>query len=90
MNISELGPIVKSCKIFQFEDVRPSNNFPSPVIYSRDVLRLDATDTIEAQIRDFLEGRTHGEDLLHVLHDHVLDEPIPERMRALFRAGSAD
>jgi len=25
-----------------------------------------------------------------VLYDHVLDEPIPERMRALFRAGGAD
>ena len=37
------------------------------------------------QILDFLEGRTHGEELLHALHDHVLDEPIPERMLALFR-----
>jgi hypothetical protein len=39
---------------------------------------------VKQQILDFLEGRTHGEELLHALHDHVLDEPIPERMRALF------
>jgi hypothetical protein len=51
---------------------------------------MSATDTVEEQILDFLDGRTHGEDLLHALHDHVLDEPVPERMRALFRAGSAD
>jgi len=34
---------------------------------------------------DFLEGRTHGEELLHALHDYVLDEPIPERMLAFLR-----
>lgn len=42
-------------------------------------------DRVDQQILDFLEGRTHGEELLHALHDHVLDEPIPERMLALFR-----
>src|SRR6266481_5581025 len=34
---------------------------------------------LEDQIADFLDGRTHGESLLHALYDHVLDEPIPER-----------
>ena len=42
------------------------------------------------QLLDFLDGRTDGEELLHALYDHVLDEPVPERMRALFSAGSAD
>jgi hypothetical protein len=42
-------------------------------------------DRVEQQILDFLEGRTHGEELLHTLHDHVLDEPIPERILALLR-----
>ena len=37
---------------------------------------------VEQQILDFLDGKTHGEELLHALHDHVLDEPIPERMLA--------
>ena len=40
---------------------------------------------LEDQIADFLDGRTHGESLLHALYDHVLDEPIPEQMRGLFR-----
>ena len=86
MNASGLGLIVTPCKIMQSEN----NNLLSPVILCRDVPQPEATDTVEQQILDFLEGRTHGENLLHALHDHVLDEPIPERMRALFRAGSAD
>jgi anti-sigma factor NepR-like protein len=40
---------------------------------------------VDADIRDFLAGRTDGEDLLHQLYDHVLDEPIPERLRGLLR-----
>jgi hypothetical protein len=35
------------------------------------------------RIAAFLDGRTHGEDLLHELYDHVLDEPIPQRMREI-------
>jgi hypothetical protein len=48
------------------------------------------SETFEKQVLEFLDGKTHGEELFHVLYDHVLDEPIPERMRALFRAGGAD
>jgi hypothetical protein len=85
MSASGLGLIVARCKFMQFE-----NNRPSPMVFCRDVPQQEATGTVEEQIRDFLEGRTNGENLLHALHDHVLDEPIPERMRALFRAGSVD
>jgi hypothetical protein len=46
-------------------------------------------DSVEQQIIDFLDGRTHGEALLHALHDHVLDEPIPERMLAVLRQNGA-
>jgi hypothetical protein len=41
--------------------------------------------SMEDQIADFLDGRTHGEELLHALYDHVLDEPIPPQMKALLR-----
>jgi hypothetical protein len=41
--------------------------------------------SIADQIADFLDGRTHGEELLHALYDHVLDEPIPPRMKALLQ-----
>jgi len=39
----------------------------------------------EREIRDFLNGKTDGEDLLHRLYDHVLDEPVPERLTALLK-----
>ena len=37
------------------------------------------------RIAAFLDGRTHGEDLLHELYDYVLDEPIPQSMRELLK-----
>lgn len=40
---------------------------------------------VDHDIRDFLAGRNDGEDLLHALYDHVLDEPVPERLKALLR-----
>jgi hypothetical protein len=78
------GLIVARCKTMQLE----AN--PSLAMTVRcDVSDLELTDTVEEQILDFLEGRTHGEYLLHALHDYVLDEPIPERMLALVRTRSA-
>src|SRR5216684_608392 len=44
-----------------------------------------ATSWIDRDIRDFLAGRNDGEDLLHALYDHVLDEPVPQRLRALLK-----
>ena len=43
------------------------------------------TSSVDSDIRDFLAGTTDGEDVLHALFDHVLDEPVPERLRALLR-----
>jgi hypothetical protein len=59
---------------------------PLPAIFCCGVPQLEDTE----QVKEFLDGRTEGEELLHALYDHILDEPVPERMRALFRAGSAD
>lgn len=39
----------------------------------------------DRDIRDFRAGKTDGEQLLHTLYDHVLDEPVPERLKALLR-----
>ena len=44
-----------------------------------------AVSSIDRDIRDFLAGNSDGEELLHVLYDHVLDEPVPERLSALLR-----
>jgi hypothetical protein len=39
----------------------------------------------EREIRDFVTGKTDGENVLHALYDHVLDEPVPERLTALLK-----
>jgi Anti-sigma factor NepR len=39
----------------------------------------------ERDIRNFLAGRTDGAALLHALYDHILAEPVPDRLRALLR-----
>jgi hypothetical protein len=66
------------------------SSLPSPAILCCGVPPVEETHTVGEQLLDFLDGRTDGEELLHALYDHVLDEPVPERMRALFSAGSAD
>jgi hypothetical protein len=38
---------------------------------------------VAARIAEFLDGRNCGEDLLHALYDHVLDERIPLPIREL-------
>ena len=43
----------------------------------RPVARHPVRCSTEREIRDFLSGKTDGEDLLHRLYDHVLDEPVP-------------
>jgi Anti-sigma factor NepR len=42
--------------------------------------------SVDNQIRAFLAGDSHGEDLLHAIYDHVLDEPVPERLRTLLKS----
>jgi hypothetical protein len=66
------------------------NGLPWPAILCCGVPAVEETDRVGEQLLDFLDGRTDGQELLHTLYDHVLDEPVPERMRALFSAGSAD
>jgi hypothetical protein len=42
-----------------------------------------ASGPVDARIAAFLDGKSDGGELLHALYDHVLDEPIPQSMRAL-------
>lgn len=41
--------------------------------------------SVDGEIRAFVAGKTDGEDLLHAIFDHVLDEPIPDRLLAVLR-----
>ncbi len=44
-----------------------------------------AMSSTDKDIRDFVAGRSDGEDLFHALYDHVLDEPVAQRLRALLK-----
>ena len=81
MNTNGLDPIVTRCN---------GNNLLSPAMLDCEVPETGEHDMVGEQLLDFLDGKTDGEELLHALYDHVLDEPVPERMRGLFRGGSAD
>ena len=52
---------------------------------ARDSEEAGSELTVANRIVDFLDGRTHGENLFHELYDYVLAEPIPHRMRILLR-----
>lgn len=39
----------------------------------------------DRRIRAFIDGESHGEDVLRALYRDVADEPLPERLRAVFR-----
>ena len=41
--------------------------------------------SIDRRIRAFLNGESHGEDVLNALYGSVVAEPIPERLRVLLR-----
>jgi hypothetical protein len=45
----------------------------------------DLDGSTEGRLRAFLAGDSDGNDLLHALYSHILDEPIPERLHALVR-----
>jgi hypothetical protein len=62
----------------------------SPAILACRVPEIAETDPVGEQLLDFLDGRTDGEELLHALYDYILDEPVPERLRALLSTGSVD
>ncbi len=51
----------------------------------RPVERHPVRCSTEREIRDFVNGKTNGEDLLHAIYDHVLDEAVPVRLTALVR-----
>ena len=36
-----------------------------------------------SRIAAFLNGETSGEELLHALYDHILNEPIPPALRTI-------
>jgi len=41
--------------------------------------------SIDRRIRAFLNGKTHGEDVLDALYGHITDEPLPAKLRAILK-----
>ena len=62
---------------FRAVSISMPRGVPQPPVISR---------SVADRIADFVEGRTHGEDLLPELYDYVLEEPIPPRMRTLLKS----
>ena len=46
----------------------------------------DTRGSTDRRIRAFLNGETNGEDVLKTLYGHVADEPVPDRLRDLFKS----
>jgi hypothetical protein len=62
-----------------------TNQIYPTTVRCRDREARAAMSSMDRRIRDFLRGKTNGEDVLSELYDHVLDEPVPERLRAMLR-----
>lgn len=54
-----------------------------PAVKRRTAVARATMSSIDRDIRDFITGKSDGHDLLHALYDYVLDEPVPQRLRAL-------
>lgn len=64
----------------------PRRSVMKPAMYSGFAAhREDASTSFAAQMRSFLAGYDNGSPLLHALYDHVLDEPVPMRLRELLK-----
>lgn len=74
------------CNIMSFETKPGRKAFP-PFLAGPPTGRLPS---ITDRITDFLDGRTHGEDLLHELYDYVLGEPIPQRLQEILDGERAE
>jgi hypothetical protein len=40
---------------------------------------------VDRRIRAFINGESHGEDVLRALYGDIAHEPLPERLRGLLR-----
>ena len=69
------------CRSMQHQDGRRATVIPLCGFVASDF----PTDTVEQQVVNFLDGKTNGENLLHLLYDYILDEPIPVRLSGLLK-----
>ncbi|HEY1796519.1 MAG TPA: hypothetical protein VGG57_10405 [Stellaceae bacterium] len=58
---------------------------PADFSIGESLTRRHSPVSIAAEMRAFLAGYDTGANLLHSLYDHVLDEPMPARLRAVLK-----
>ena len=61
------------------------HNFCQMIATSHHSASNAARGSIDRRIRAFINGETHGEDVLGALYGDVADERVPERLTALLR-----
>lgn len=89
MDTIELHPVhiptAASCKPVDKPDKAMMTNIQIAAAISPIPAFARSVGSIDRRIRAFLNGESHGEDVLGALYGHVADEPIPERIGALLR-----
>jgi hypothetical protein len=53
--------------------------------HNRTTAASGSRNSVDRRIRAFLNGESHGEDVLGALYGRVADEPVPQRLRALLK-----
>lgn len=76
---------VVSCKPVDKPDKAMMTDFQIAIPAPTRAVIFGPVGSIDRRIRAFLNGESHGEDVLGALYGGVADEPIPERLRALLK-----
>jgi hypothetical protein len=64
---------------------RPKMNHNLAIQRHEPVIAAKPASSIDSRIRAFINGESHGEDVLRALYGDVADEAVPDRLRALLR-----
>ena len=64
---------------------RPNMNHNLAIQHHQTFAAGSGRYSIDRRIRAFINGESHGEDVLDALYGDVADEKVPERLRALLK-----
>jgi hypothetical protein len=74
---------VASCNPVDKPDKAMMHNLQTAAATPSAAAIVGSAGSIDRRIRAFLNGESHGEDVLDALYGHAADEPVPERLRAI-------
>jgi hypothetical protein len=64
---------------------KPDKAMTPPLQIATNRSAAGSRSSVDRRIRAFLNGESHGEDVLGALYGDVAAEPIPERLRSLLK-----